>query len=89
MIQGDVAETLLESKNLPEKIAILRLDTDWYESTRIELERLYPLLEPGGVLIIDDYGHFDGARKAVDEYFKAERPWMHYVDYTCRLILKK
>ena len=89
LIQGDVAETLLESKNLPEKIAILRLDTDWYESTRIELERLYPLLEPGGVLIIDDYGHFDGARKAVDEYFKAERPWMHYVDYTCRLILKK
>jgi O-methyltransferase len=89
LIQGDVAETLLNRENLPEKIAILRLDTDWYESTKIELEVLYPLLEPGGVLIVDDYGHFEGARKAVDEYFKVDKPWMHYVDYTCRLIVKK
>jgi hypothetical protein len=89
LIEGDVAITLKESKNLPEKIAILRLDTDWYESTKVELESLYPLLEPGGVLIIDDYGHFSGARKAVDEYFKGMEIWMHYVDYTCRLVIKK
>ncbi len=49
--------------------ALLRLDTDWYESTRHELAELYPRLERGGVLLIDDYGHFAGARKAVDEYF--------------------
>jgi len=89
LIQGDVAETLQKIENLPERIAILRLDTDWYESTRIELERLYPLLEPGGVLIIDDYGHFEGAQRAVDEYFNDDKPWMHYVDYSCRLIIKK
>jgi hypothetical protein len=89
LIEGDVAVTLNESKNLPEKIAILRLDTDWYESTKVELETLYPLLEPNGVLIIDDYGHYSGARKAVDEYFKGINVWMHYVDYTCRLIVKK
>jgi hypothetical protein len=89
LIEGDVATTLRESKNLPNNIAILRLDTDWYESTKVELETLYPLLEPGGVLIIDDYGHWSGARKAVDEYFEGTEVWMHYVDYTCRLVIKK
>ena len=53
----------------PSSIALLRLDTDWYESTRHELEHLYPRLSPGGVLIIDDYSDWEGARKAVDEYF--------------------
>jgi hypothetical protein len=52
----------------PERIAILRLDTDLYESTRHELQHLYPRLSPGGVLIVDDYGAFRGARKATDEY---------------------
>jgi hypothetical protein len=66
----------------------LRLDTDWYESTKIELEILYPLLEPGGILIIDDYGHFSGARKAVDEYFKNKIPFMFHVDYSCRILIK-
>lgn len=69
--KGDVAVTLLDPKNLPEKIAILRLDTDWYESTKVELEVLYPKLVPGGVLILDDYGYWKGARKATDEYFAA------------------
>ena len=53
---------------MPDRIALLRLDTDWYASTKHELEHLYPRLEPGGVLIIDDYGHWPGARQAVDEY---------------------
>jgi hypothetical protein len=87
-VKGDVAETL--PSRAPEQIALLRLDTDWYESTRHELETLFPRLAPNGVLIIDDYGHFEGARKAVDEYFATlDRPYlMNRVDYTGRLIIK-
>ena len=88
LVEGDVAKTLLVKSNLPSSISILRLDTDWYESTKIELEVLYPLLVPGGILIIDDYGHFSGARKAVDEYFKDCLPLMFHVDYSCRMIIK-
>ena len=58
------------------------------ESTKIELEILYPLLSKGGVLIIDDYGAWQGAKKAVDEYFKDTVVWMHYIDHDCRLIIK-
>ena len=54
----------------PERISILRLDTDWYESTRHELEHLYPRLSPGGVLLLDDYGYWEGAREAVDEFLE-------------------
>ena len=60
-IKGKVEETLVDTK--PELIALLRLDTDWYESTKFELARLYPLINDGGILIIDDYGHFEGAKK--------------------------
>lgn len=67
--KGDVAVTLKE--NAPEKISLLRLDTDWYESTKIELEVLYPRLVKGGVLILDDYGYWKGARKATDDYFES------------------
>lgn len=66
LIKGPVESTLLG--DLPERIALLRLDTDWYESTRVEMERLFPRISPGGVLIIDDYNHWAGARRAVDEY---------------------
>lgn len=52
----------------PETIAILRLDTDWYASTKHELQHLYDRLSPGGVLVLDDYGDWDGARKATDEW---------------------
>ena len=89
LIKGIVEKTLLEPKNLPDKISILRLDTDFYESTKIELEILYPKLVSGGFLIIDDYGHFKGCRKAVDEYFKDDLPYLHYVDYSCRVIVKR
>jgi len=87
LIKGTVEETLLIEKNIPQKISILRLDTDFYESTKIELEVLFPRLETGGVLIIDDYGNYKGARKAVDEYFKI-KPFLIYVDHTCRLLIK-
>jgi len=66
-VQGRIEETIPDFA--PEQIALLRLDTDWYESTRHELIHLFPRLTTGGVLIIDDYGHWKGARRAVDEYF--------------------
>jgi O-methyltransferase len=89
LIKGRVEETLLISNNIPNKISILRLDTDWYESTKIELEVLFPRLVISGVLFIDDYGHFKGAKQAVDEYFKNQNIWLHYIDYSCRVIIKK
>ncbi len=85
-VPGMVEQTIPEAA--PDRIALLRLDTDWYSSTRHELEHLYPRLEPGGVLIIDDYGHFAGARKAVDEYFAQEPVLLIRVDYTCRMAIK-
>jgi|GEM_PF-1234378 len=69
--KGKVEDTI--PAVLPGPIAILRLDTDWYESTLHELKHLYPLLVRGGVLILDDYGCWAGARKAVDEYFAGLR----------------
>ena len=88
-IEGKVENTL--SKIKPQNIALLRLDTDWYESTKCELEQLYPLLSIGGVLIVDDYGHFSGAKKAVDEYFSKTnvKPLMNRIDYSGRLIIKQ
>jgi hypothetical protein len=87
-VRGRVEETL--PREAPETIALLRLDTDWYESTYHELATLYPRLAEGGVLIVDDYGHWQGARQAVDEFFarRGERVTLHSIDYTARLIVK-
>jgi hypothetical protein len=87
-VQGPVEQTLRQL--IPGNIALLRLDTDWYESTRAELECLYPLLTSGGVLILDDYGHFTGAKMAVDEYFEdVESPLLlNRIDYTGRVAVK-
>jgi hypothetical protein len=87
-IKGLVEETIPEKA--PETIALLRLDTDWYQSTIHELTHLYPRLSPKGILIVDDYGHFKGAREAVDEYFHKNKmvPFLHRIDYTGRLIIK-
>jgi O-methyltransferase len=87
-VKGMVEETV--PTEAPERIALLRLDTDWYESTLHELVHLYPRLASGGVLIIDDYGHWQGARKAVDEYL-AEHDiplLLNRVDYTARIAVK-
>jgi O-methyltransferase len=70
-VKGKVEDTL--PKEIPQKIALLRLDTDWYVSTKHELEHLFPLLVSGGVLILDDYGSWEGARQAVDEYFATHK----------------
>lgn len=86
LVEGDVAQTLRQS--VPSEVSLLRLDTDWYESTKIGLEVLYPRLVVGGVCILDDYGHWEGARKAVDEYFAGHRPFMHPIDYSGRVFVK-
>ncbi|QDU98009.1 TylF/MycF/NovP-related O-methyltransferase [Lignipirellula cremea] len=82
---GPVEQTLPAAA--PKKIALLRLDTDWYESTKHEMEHLFPRLAVGGVLIIDDYGHWQGARRAVDEYLEQHRLplLLHRIDYTGRM----
>lgn len=87
-VQGPVEDTL--PAHAPGQIALLRLDTDWYESTLHEMTHLFPRLASGGVLIIDDYGHWQGARRAVDEYLASHAPPMLLtrVDYTGRIALK-
>ena len=88
LIKGKVEDTLIDKKNLPSKISLLRLDTDFYQSTKVELEILYPLLVQKGVLIIDDYGDFIGCRKAVDDYFSNKNVLMISIDKSCRIIIK-
>jgi hypothetical protein len=87
-VRGPVEETLPAAA--PERLALLRLDTDWYESTRHELVHLYPRLVPGGILIVDDYGQFAGAREAVDEYFAGDpsAPELEPIDDSGRLAVK-
>lgn len=87
-IKGRVENTL--KNNIPSTISILRLDTDWYESTKCELEYLFPSLSVGGILIIDDYGHWCGAKKAVNEYLKKNgiKMLLNRIDFTGRIGVK-
>ena len=89
LIAGMVEDTL--PAQAPERIALLRLDTDWYASTKHELEQLYPRVADGGVLIVDDYGHYEGARRAVDEYFRAagDPVLLNRIDFSGRLVIKQ
>lgn len=87
LVQGLVEDTI--PAQAPEAIALLRLDTDYYQSTRHELEHLYPRIPIGGVLIIDDYGHWKGARKAVDEYLKGHPILLQRIDFSCRIAIKQ
>lgn len=88
LVKGDVGVTLPDAA--PERIALLRLDTDWYESTKHELCCLYPRLTRGGILIIDDYGHWLGSRKATDEFLAdlATPLFLSRIDYTARIAVK-
>lgn len=88
LIKGLVEETI--PSRIPDKIAILRLDTDWYSSTVHELKHLYPILQKNGVLIIDDYGTWQGCRIAVDEFFNDAKdfPFLHRIDANGRLLVK-
>ena len=89
-VEGPVEETLHRKSIPPARICFLRLDTDWYESTRVELEILYPSVTKGGVVVIDDYGHWSGSKKATDEYFAdgKSRPLFHAIDRTRRIGIK-
>ena len=82
-VKGKVEDTI--PKTMPSKISLLRLDTDWYESTKHELIHLFPTLANGGVLIIDDYGCWAGSKKAVDEYFSDSIILLNRIDYTGRI----
>jgi O-methyltransferase len=88
-VRGPVEETLPAVS--PGELALLRLDTDWYESTAHELLHLFPRLRTGGVLIIDDYGHWRGAQRAVDEYFATHHPplMLGRLDYSGRIAVKQ
>lgn len=95
LIQGDVCHSIPKA-NIA-SIALLRLDTDFYDSTYVELTHLYPRLNHEGVLIVDDYGHWVGARKAVEDYFadagpaprpRPPRPFFHWIDYTGRIAVR-
>ena len=88
MVQGAVEATI--PRESPLQIAYLRLDTDWYESTLHELEYLYPRVSTLGVVVIDDYGHWQGARQATDEYLSSNQipVLMHRIDYTGRQFVK-
>lgn len=87
-IKGKVENTLPEY--VPKQISLLRLDTDWYESTKHELTHLFPRLVSGGVLILDDYGYWAGAKKAVDEYFAQNKTQilLNRIDQTGRIAIK-
>jgi hypothetical protein len=86
-VKGMVEDTLPDAA--PPSIALCRLDTDWYESTAHELRHLYPRLSPGGVLLIDDYGHLMGCKRAVDEYIEEHdlAVLLHRIDFTGRMVI--
>lgn len=90
MVKGDVMKTLPEFSGDISDVGVLRLDTDFYSSTKIELEILYPKLIDRGVLIIDDYGYWAGSKKAVDEYFSrlVGKPLFFPIDHSARSAIK-
>ena len=86
-IKGKVEDTI--PAEIPDKIAVLRLDTDWYDSTVHELEHLFPRLADKGILLIDDYGHWKGQKEAVDAYFADKfKPLLSRTDYSGRMMIK-
>lgn len=87
-VKGKVEDTIPQT--IPKTISILRLDTDWYESTYHELEHLFPRLSKNGVLILDDYGHWKGSKDAVDQYFQENNIniLLNRIDYTGRMGIK-
>jgi O-methyltransferase len=89
LVKGLVEETIPD--RAPAQISLLRLDTDWYESSKHELVHLFPRLTPGGVLILDDYGYWEGARQATDEYLRENgiRIMLHRSDASGRVGIKQ
>jgi O-methyltransferase len=88
--KGKVEDTIPEI-GIIDALALMRLDTDWYESARVTLEHLFPVLVEGGVLIMDDYGHYKGQKQALDEYLSSQQLnlLLHRIDYSCRVAVKR
>jgi O-methyltransferase len=78
--KGDILKTELNS--IPSEVALLRLDTDWYDSTKFELENFEPKVSANGCIIIDDYGHWKGCKLAVDEFLNGKNTSINTIDYT-------
>lgn len=88
LIEGPVESTV--EKLHPHAISILRLDADLYEPTLAALTALYDLIQSGGYLIVDDYGHWRGCREAVDRFFSERGSKFDGIaaDYTCYVARK-
>jgi O-methyltransferase len=87
-VKGKVEDTI--PVIIPEKIGLLRLDTDWHDSTYHELDYLFPRLSTNGVIIIDNYGCYRGAREAVDKYFQEKKLklLLHRINSSVRMGIK-
>ena len=87
---GWFQETVPESRGTIGSIAVLRLDGDWYASTKVCLDHLYDLVVPGGFVILDDYGTYEGCRKATDEFLEQRgvQTYLHRVDRGCCYLVK-
>lgn len=90
-VEGDIRQTAELTQT--SRIALLRLDTDFYDSTLAELTQFYPRVSHGGIVIIDDYGHWQGCKQAVDDYFSSDEtapsPFLMPIDYTGRMFVKQ
>jgi hypothetical protein len=89
--KGWFQDTLPKDADKIDKIAILRLDGDWYDSIKICLDYLYDKVAENGIVIIDDYGYYQGCTKAVDDFFK-ERNIITFLSYSsvgCRYFIKR
>ena len=77
-------------QNIPDKISLLRLDTDFYESTYHEMVHLFPRLSVNGLLIIDDYGYWKGQKEAIDQYLRENKinMFLHRIDEQGRIAIK-
>lgn len=87
--KGWFQHTLPQKHKNIDKVAILRIDADWYASTRVCLDYLFDKVVPGGFVIIDDYGAYNGCRKAVDEFIEERgKPlFLNYVNSDIRYII--
>ncbi len=86
---GWFQETLREVPKTLGAIALLRIDGDWYESTKICLDTLYAQVSSGGIVVIDDYGKWPGCRKAVDEFMAKLNPplFLNHIDAAGRYLI--
>ena len=87
-IKGKIEDTV--PNTMPDRISLLRVDMDWHDPTLHSLTYLYPKVEPGGVIILDDYGHWEGCKLAVDCFLEENNIniLLNRIDYTGRIGIK-